>query len=58
LAAAGGEIHPAEIETIRIVAQHAGVNDDRLGEIWSWVKHGLEWMSEGPRLVEVPLKGD
>jgi hypothetical protein len=35
LAAADGEIHPAEIETIRIVAQHAGVNDDRLGEIWS-----------------------
>jgi hypothetical protein len=32
------------------------VDDDRLGEIWFWVKHGLKWMSEGPRLVEVPLK--
>ena len=55
LAASDGEIHPAEVRTIRIVAQHADIDDKRLEEIWSWVKQGLEWMATGPTLLEISL---
>ena len=55
LAASDGEIHPAEIETVKIIAHHAEVSDDRLQEIWAWVKEGITWMSNGPRLTEVPM---
>ena len=56
LAAADGEVHPSEVEAIRIVAKYAGVDSDRLKEIWSWVKEGLEWMATGPSLLEVSLR--
>ena len=56
LAAADGEVHPSEVEAIRIVAKYAGVDSDRLKEIWSWVQEGLEWMSTGPSLLEVSLR--
>ena len=56
LAAADGEVHPSEVEAIRIVAKYAGVDSDRLKEIWSWVQEGLEWMSSGPSLLEVSLR--
>ncbi|MDP7043492.1 MAG: TerB family tellurite resistance protein [Candidatus Thalassarchaeaceae archaeon] len=56
LAAADGEVHPSEVETIRIVAKYAGVDSDRLKEIWTWVQDGLEWMSTGPSLLEVSLR--
>ena len=55
LAASDGEIHPAEIETVKIIAHHAEVSDERLQEIWTWVKEGITWMSHGPRLTEVPM---
>ena len=55
LAASDGEIHPAEIEAVKSIAHHAGVSDDRLQEIWAWVKEGINWMSQGPRLTEVPM---
>ena len=56
LAAADGEIHPAEIEAVRVIAHYAEVNEERLHEIWSWVKEGITWMAQGPRLAEVPLE--
>ena len=56
LAAADGEIHPAEIDAIRMIADHAGVDAERLHEIWKWVQDGMEWMALGPRLLELPLK--
>jgi hypothetical protein len=56
LAAADGEIHPAEVDAIRIIAEYAEVDKKRLAEIWRWVKEGLEWMSNGPSLLEIPLK--
>ncbi len=56
LAASDGEVHPSEVETIKIVAQYAGVDNARLKEIWSWVQEGLEWMSSGPSLLEVALR--
>ena len=55
LAASDGEIHPAEVETVKIIAHHAEVSDERLQEIWAWVKEGITWMSNGPRLTEVPM---
>lgn len=55
LAAADGEIHPSEVEAIQIIAEHAGVDKKRLMEIWAWVKNGLEWMADGPSLLEIPL---
>ena len=55
LAASDGEIHPAEVETVKIIAHHAEVSDERLEEIWAWVKEGITWMSNGPRLTEVPM---
>lgn len=55
LAAADGEIHPAEVDVVRIIAHHAEVDEERLHEIWSWVKEGITWMAQGPRLTEVPL---
>ena len=58
LAASDGEIHPAEIEAVKSIAHHAGVSDDRLQEIWAWVKEGISWMSQGPRLTEVPMYDD
>lgn len=56
LAAADGEVHPSEVEAIRIVAKYAGVDSDRLKDIWTWVQEGLEWMSTGPSLLEVSLR--
>jgi hypothetical protein len=56
LAAADGEVHPTEVEAIRIVAKYAEVDQDRLAEIWGWVKEGLEWMANGPSLLEIPLR--
>lgn len=56
LAASDGEVHPSEVETIKIVAHYAGVDNARLKEIWSWVQEGLEWMSSGPSLLEVALR--
>jgi hypothetical protein len=56
LAAADGEVHPSEVEAIRIVAKYAGVDDDKLKDIWTWVQDGLEWMSNGPSLLEVSLR--
>ena len=56
LAAADGEIHPAEIDAIRMIADHADVDAERLHEIWKWVQDGMEWMALGPRLLELPLK--
>ena len=55
LAASDGEVHPAEVEAVKTIAHHAGVSDDRLQEIWKWVKEGIAWMSQGPRLTEVPM---
>ena len=55
LAASDGEVHPAEVEAVKTIAHHAGVSDDRLQEIWKWVKEGITWMSQGPRLTEVPM---
>lgn len=55
LAASDGEIHPAEVEAVKIIAHHAEVSDERLQEIWTWVKEGIAWMSNGPRLTEVPI---
>ena len=55
LAASDGEIHPAEIEAVKTIAHHAEVSDDRLQEIWAWVKEGISWMANGPRLTEVPM---
>jgi hypothetical protein len=55
LAASDGEVHPAEVEAVKTIAYHAGVSDDRLQEIWKWVKDGITWMSQGPRLTEVPM---
>ena len=55
LAASDGEIHPAEIEAVKTIAHHAGVSDERLQEIWNWVQEGINWMSQGPRLTEVPI---
>ena len=55
LAASDGEIHPAEIEAVKTIAHHAEVSDDRLQEIWAWVKEGITWMANGPRLTEVPM---
>ena len=56
LAAADGEVHPSEVEAIRIVAKYAEVDSERLKEIWTWVQEGLEWMSSGPSLLEVALR--
>ncbi len=56
LAAADGEVHPSEVEAIRIVAKYADVDSERLKEIWTWVQEGLEWMSSGPSLLEVALR--
>ncbi len=56
LAAADGEIHPSEVDAIRIIADHAEVDTDRLHEMWEWVRDGMEWMAQGPRLLELPLK--
>lgn len=56
LAASDGEVHPSEVDTIKIVAKYAGVDSARLKEIWSWVQEGLEWMSSGPSLLEVALR--
>jgi len=56
LAAADGEVHPSEVEAIRIVAKYADVDDDKLKDIWAWVQDGLEWMSNGPSLLEVSLR--
>ena len=58
LAAADGEIHPSEVDAIRIIADQAGVDSDRLHEMWEWVRDGMEWMAQGPRLLELPLKDD
>lgn len=58
LAAADGEVHPSEVEAIRVVAKYAEVDNDRLKEIWAWVKDGLEWMATGPSLLEVALDDD
>ncbi len=58
LAAADGEIHPAEVDAIRIIANQAGVDSERLHEMWEWVRDGMEWMAQGPRLLELPLKDD
>lgn len=55
LAAADGEIHPAEVEAIRIIAEFADVDKKRLTDIWAWVQNGLEWMADGPSLLEIPL---
>ncbi len=55
LAASDGEVHPAEVEAVKTIAHHAGVSDDRLQEIWKWVKDGITWMSQGPRLTEDPM---
>ena len=55
LAASDGEIHPAEVAAVKIIAHHAEVSDERLQEIWAWVKEGITWMSNGPRLTEVPI---
>lgn len=55
LAASDGEIHPAEVEAVKTIAHHAEVSDERLKEIWAWVKEGITWMSNGPRLTEVPM---
>ena len=56
LAAADGEIHPSEVDAIRTIADYAGVDADRLHEMWEWVRDGMEWMAQGPRLLELPLK--
>ncbi len=56
LAAADGEVHPSEVEAIRIIAKYADVDSERLKEIWTWVQEGLEWMSSGPSLLEVALR--
>jgi tellurite resistance protein len=58
LAAADGEIHPSEVDAIRIIANQAGVDSERLHEMWEWVRDGMEWMAQGPRLLELPLKDD
>ena len=55
LAASDGEVHPAEVEAVKTIAHHAEVSDERLKEIWAWVKEGITWMSNGPRLTEVPM---
>lgn len=55
LAASDGEVHPAEVEAVKTIAHHAEVSDDRLQEIWAWVKEGISWMANGPRLTEVPM---
>ena len=55
LAAADGEVHSAEIAAIKIIAKYAGVDKERLKEIWAWVRDGLEWMSTGPSLLEIAL---
>ena len=56
LAAADGEVHPSEVEAIRIIAKYADIDSERLKEIWTWVQEGLEWMSSGPSLLEVALR--
>ena len=58
LAAADGEIHPPAVDAIRIIADQAGVDSDRLQDMWEWVRDGMEWMAQGPRLLELPLKDD
>jgi hypothetical protein len=55
LAAADGEVHPSEIAAIKIIAKYAGIDKERLKEIWAWVREGLEWMSTGPSLLEIAL---
>ena len=55
LAASDGEVHPSEVETIRIIAKYAKIDNARLKEIWNWVQNGLEWMASGPSLLEVSL---
>ena len=55
LAAADGDVHSSEIATIKIIAKYAGVDNERLKEIWAWVREGLEWMSTGPSLLEMAL---
>lgn len=55
LAASDGEVHPAEVEAVKTIAHYAEVSDDRLQEIWAWVKEGISWMANGPRLTEVPM---
>lgn len=55
IAASDGEVHPAEVHAIQVIAEAAGVDDKRLHEIWLWVQAGLEWMQHGPRLLEIPL---
>ncbi|MDG1542098.1 MAG: TerB family tellurite resistance protein [Candidatus Thalassarchaeaceae archaeon] len=55
LAAADGDVHDSEVEAIKIIAKHAGVDKNRMKEIWTWVQDGLEWMSTGPSLLEIAL---
>lgn len=58
LAAADGEYHPAEILVLERMADHIGVGQAELDDLYDWVTEGWEWLARGRRTIDSAIAGD
>jgi len=51
MAAADGNVDEDELEALRDIANHLGLNEDAVERLLKWTEEGYAWMNEGYALL-------